>query len=361
MHKKKIKLKNNVLTYDEGESFKIRYGCQAFAIDDKDQKIRTILSLFNGSSNLSEVIQKLSGSISKDFILEVYDNFNEALLLEFSEQETSLSEYEQIRWSRNFDFFNTFLKDTQNKYAYQEKIKKAHVLLLGCGGLGSHILYELAAVGFINLTIVDFDKIELSNLNRQILYKESDIGSEKVFTAEKRIKEFSPHMNIKAFSQKLSSSKDIASLIEGHDLVICVADKPRTQIVPWLNEACIKKNVPFINGGLNHSVAVIYTVLPRKTGCVDCWKTSVDKYEADAKAILDYDIEQNIDFPSPAPAFSPLVSVLTGLFVCEAVKIVTHISEPSFTNKKMIFDFASAIIKEDEKWEKDNDCPSCAA
>ncbi len=217
MHKKKIKLKNNVLIYDEGESFKIRYGCQAFAIDDKDQRIRTISSLFNGRSNLSEVIQKLSGSISTDFILEVYDNFNEALLLEFSEQETSLSEYEQIRWSRNFDFFNTFLKDTQNKYTYQEKIKKAHVLLLECGGPGSHILYELAAVGFINLTIVDFDKIELSNLNRQILYKESDIGSEKVFTAEKRIKEFSPHMNIKAFSQKLSSSKDIASLIEGHN------------------------------------------------------------------------------------------------------------------------------------------------
>ncbi|THA46495.1 HesA/MoeB/ThiF family protein, partial [Histophilus somni] len=91
---------------------------------------------------------------------------------------------------------------------------------LGCGGLGSHILYELTAVGFLNITIVDFDKIELSNLNRQILYKESDIGKSKVKTACENIKKFSPISNILPIECKIHSKDDILKIIKDHDLVI---------------------------------------------------------------------------------------------------------------------------------------------
>ncbi len=357
----KIKLKDGVLIYDGAESFKIRFGNEAFSVEDEDKSIRNILSLFDGKYSIDGVIQLLSGKVPKEFILDVYKNFNEALLLEDSQHETCLLPYEQERWSRNFNFFASFIKCDQNKYHYQEKIKEAKVLLLGCGGLGSHILYELAAVGFTQLTIVDFDKIELSNLNRQILYKEIDIGSEKVFTAKKRIEEFSKDIRVEAISQKISSSEDVSNLINGHDLVICVADKPRTQIVPWLNEACVRKNTPFINGGLNHTVALIYSVIPHITGCTECWKSYVDQTNKDASSILDQDFGENIEFIHPAPAFSPLVSTLTGLFLCEAIKIITDISPPSFTNKKIVFNFANSTIKEEEAWEKKDDCKLCGS
>lgn len=81
----------------------------------------------------------------------------------------SLTLRDQQRFSRNIDFFGSMTQATENKFSYQEKLRDAKVCVLGCGGLGTHILFDLAATGVHHLTIVDFDKIELSNLNRQIL------------------------------------------------------------------------------------------------------------------------------------------------------------------------------------------------
>ncbi len=68
--------------------------------------------------------------------------------------------------------------------------------------------------------------------------------------------------------------EDVAAVIKGHDLVICVVDKPRNKIIYWLNEACVKENIPFITGGVDIRSTVFYMVIPGESGCVACWRKS---------------------------------------------------------------------------------------
>ncbi|MCQ9124709.1 HesA/MoeB/ThiF family protein [Rodentibacter caecimuris] len=354
----KIGLKDTVLKYDLESHIVLRFNSELIEIEDEDGDIKFLFSLLDGRFDEDEVCREF---------LKVYpcslDKFNEYMksLKEMSVidyiYENPFDEYKSIRWSRNFDFYEALSNFGHSKYEYQNKIFNAKVCLLGCGGLGSHILYELTAVGFLNLTIVDFDKIELSNLNRQILYKEIDIGKSKVKTAYENIKAFSPAANILAIETKIKSKDDILKIIRDHDLVICVADKPREKIIDWLNSACVEANVPYINGGLNLARCSFYSVIPNKTGCADCWRNSVlDTIQDD---ILSIDINDSVDYTKPAPALSALVSIAAGVMVSEAVKIITNICPPSLGNKLKVFDFLSCEIKTVEHWKIDKDCSIC--
>lgn len=353
----KIKLKDIVLKYSMDNKIILRYNSELIEIEDEEGDISYLFYLLNlvldESEIISRYIDKYQNSGNK--IYEYLNTLKDLSVIEYI-YECDFDDYTQTRWSRNFDFFSSLSRFGINKYECQKEIFNAKICLLGCGGLGSHILYELAATGFKNITIVDFDKIELSNLNRQILYKESDIGKSKVHTAHKNILDFNPNIKINSIEKQLTSEKDISTLIKGHHLVICVADKPRGKIIDWLNKACVKGNIPYINGGLNLARSSFYSVIPYITGCANCWLDSIKGIQKD---ILSVDISENYDYSSPAPAFSALVAITAGVMVSEAVRIITKIVEPSLTNKLKIYDFRDCEIKTVEKWERNNQCSVC--
>lgn len=124
----------------------------------------------------------------------------------------------------------------------------------------------------------------------------------------------------------------------------------------WLNIACINENIPFINGGLNLARASFYSVLPQKTGCVECWYNSIHSAQ---KQIIDTDIENEVDYQAPAPALSALVSVATGIMVSEAIKIITGICEPSLTNQLTVFEFLNSQTRVVEQWSMNSNCTVC--
>ncbi|OGT38470.1 MAG: hypothetical protein A3F11_05030 [Gammaproteobacteria bacterium RIFCSPHIGHO2_12_FULL_37_14] len=163
---------------------------------------------------------------------------------------TELTEYDTTRWSRNIEFFGAYCKANDNKYSYQEKLKNVRLAVLGLGGVGSNILYNLVAMGIHNIVAVDFDKVELSNLNRQIIYNESDIGQLKSEAAKNRISQFLS-ANIQFINKKMTNSEDIADVIAGQDIAISAIDHPREKIMDWVNMACVKHNIPFLCGSLD--------------------------------------------------------------------------------------------------------------
>src|SRR5205823_3718246 len=123
----------------------------------------------------------------------------------------------------------------------------------------------------------DFDRVELSNLNRQILYDESDIGNFKTDIAKHKMRKFSPNANFEFINKKISASHDIEKYIQGRDVLISVVDQPRESIVDWVNAACIKQNIPFLCGAFDWKWALYYSVIPGQTGCIECWKTTARK------------------------------------------------------------------------------------
>ncbi|MHB1949412.1 MAG: HesA/MoeB/ThiF family protein, partial [Gammaproteobacteria bacterium] len=265
--------------------------------------------------------------------------------------------YDTTRWSRNIEFFGAHCKANDNKYSYQEKLKSTKVVIFGLGGVGSNILYNLAAMGVCNIKAVDFDEVELSNLNRQIIYNESDIGILKSVAAKNRISEFLPNSNIDFINKKISSSADIEELISGQDIVICAIDQPREAIMDWFNTACIKYNIPFLCGALDSKIATYYTVFPKKTGCIECWKTNAKKTGFIFQNLIQQ--EAFISSSSPNVAIMPFISIISGLISNDFLKIVTGIAEPQSLGRLCSFDFISAQITISESWEKNPDCQVC--
>jgi molybdopterin/thiamine biosynthesis adenylyltransferase len=305
--------------------------------------------LFATYPNESSYLEDLLTVLDHEFLLEdVSLNFP-----------NNLSEYETLRWSRNIEFFGAYSYAKSNKYEQQEKLKSTKVTLLGLGGVGSHILYSLAALGIQNFRIVDFDKVELSNLNRQILYDEADIGQFKSIAAKNKILKFAPNANIEVFNKKISGINEIEEIIKDQDIVINAADQPRAKIIDWVNAACVKENVPFLCGALDSKWAICYTIIPGKTGCIECWKSG-----AKSTGLVFQDLIDKPGFVSavsPNVTIVPFVSIVSGLLVTELIKIVTNIAEPKSLGRLCAFDFDTVTLSEVEKWSKNPSCFLCSA
>lgn len=359
-----IKLKSTVLLYPPSailsKKFVLRYNSELIEIEDPDSSVSYLFDLLSHSRELTDVQAAFHARYPEVSFDEYINTVKELGLIEQLDIDThTLSENDKVRWSRNLEFFNTLIPFGENKYDVQNRIKNSQVCLLGCGGLGSHVLFELAALGVEKITITDFDTIELSNMNRQILYKNSDIGKEKVFTAKERITEFNPALQIRTNSLRISSAEQVKEIIAGHDLVICVADKPRNKMVKWLNESCCQLHIPFINGGLDQRRAQFYSVIPGVTGCVECWHSAVSD-DSIQKKIINTDIDIGKDYLAPAPALSALVSVATGVIMSEAIKILTGLQAPALGNKTKCYSFDDISILDSETWSLNPYCPCCS-
>src|SRR3990167_9353868 len=160
--------------YSNGKiSFFARPGV-AIEIDDQNKYVLTACQLLDGCRDIQDLKSSLSKIYPEDAenieeLLELLDS--EGLLEDVSTFDRGgLTEYDVERWSRNAEFFGAYCKSNENKFSHQKKIKNTKVTLLGLGGVGSSVLMNLAALGVKNIRIVDFDKVELSNLNRQVIY-----------------------------------------------------------------------------------------------------------------------------------------------------------------------------------------------
>lgn len=333
----------------------------AIEMEDISKFIASVCKLMDGTKNITQLEQTLLPLYPKETpylgdLLKVLDN--EYLLEDCSYNlSDKLTEYDVTRWSRNLEFFGAHCKAMDNKYTFQEKLKSIKVVIFGLGGVGSNILYNLTAMGVQNIRIVDFDTIELSNLNRQVIYNESDVGQLKSVVAKNRILEFSPNANIEVINKKISCSSDVEELLLGQDIVISAIDQPREKIMDWFNVACLKQNLPFLCGSIDSRLAIYYTIIPKKTGCIECWKSSIVK-----SSFMFQDIIQQEDFVpaiSPNVAIMPFMSIVSGLLASEFLKIVTGIIEPQSLGKLCAFDFVSSKTTILESWEKNPDCLWC--
>lgn len=149
----------------------------------------------------------------------------------------------------------------------QEKLKSSKVCIIGLGGLGSSIAYYLASAGVGSLGLIDQDIVELSNLNRQILHYEEDVGTVKTQSAIDKITKLNPDIGVEAHSIKLDSS-NIETLLSNYDFVVEASDNFETKFL--VNDTCCKLGIPFVIGGVYQFEGQMMTVLPGKTACYRC-------------------------------------------------------------------------------------------
>lgn len=149
----------------------------------------------------------------------------------------------------------------------QQKLSNASVLVVGAGGLGSPILLYLAAAGVGTIGIVDSDTVNLSNLNRQILYQTADIGQPKARVAKERLAALNPDVCVEEYSQQLDSSNATA-LFSAYSVVIDATDNYPTRYL--LSDAAVLSDKPLFIGAVSGLHGLVLTVIPHRTPCFRC-------------------------------------------------------------------------------------------
>ncbi len=149
----------------------------------------------------------------------------------------------------------------------QEKLKAARVFIAGCGGLGSAIAIYLTVAGVGNIRIVDHDTVAISNLNRQVLYWEEDIGRVKVDAAREKLVKLNSDVHLECIRETITED-NILELVSDCTAIIDAMDNLTTRFV--LNKAAIDKGVPFFHGAVRGLEGRAMTIIPGETACLKC-------------------------------------------------------------------------------------------
>lgn len=149
----------------------------------------------------------------------------------------------------------------------QGKLKDSHAVIVGVGGLGCASATYLAAAGVGHIAIVDFDIVELPDLNRQILYGEEDVGKKKVIAAKRKLSRLNSKLEITPVFAKITE-ENVLSLIDGARVVVDGLDNSATRLV--VNSACVKQKIPYIYGGVSRLRGMVTTIIPGQTPCLAC-------------------------------------------------------------------------------------------
>ena len=149
----------------------------------------------------------------------------------------------------------------------QEKLKRAKVFIAGAGGLGSPVSIYLTAAGVGHLRMVDHDRVDLTNLNQQVVHWTGDVGRRKVESAQEKLNKLNPNVTVEILSVTISE-ENASELISGFDLIVDAMDNLPTRYL--LNKTAIEHGIPFFHGAVNGFEGRAMTVIPGKTACLRC-------------------------------------------------------------------------------------------
>ena len=160
-----------------------------------------------------------------------------------------------------------------------EKIRSAKVCIVGAGGIGNPVITQLTAMGVGKIRIVDRDVIEVTNLHRQHLYTDDDIGRVKVEAAAERLRRLNPTVEIEPVPTSVTKYT-AGGLVKDFDIVIDALDSVDARYA--LNDACIKHNIPLIYAGAIGVTGSVCTILPNKSACLRCMFPELNEDEMPA-------------------------------------------------------------------------------
>lgn len=149
----------------------------------------------------------------------------------------------------------------------QKKLLASSVLVIGAGGLGSPALLYLAAAGTGKIGIADYDTVEISNLQRQILYSQKDLNTLKAEASVFRLSEMNSDVQIYQHTERIDQS-NILDIIKGYDFIIDGTDSQKMKFL--INDACVLANKPFSHAGAIEFSGQIMTIVPHKSSCLRC-------------------------------------------------------------------------------------------
>ncbi len=225
-------------------------------------------------------------------------------------------------------------------YDGQRRLRNARVCIVGLGGLGSPAAIQLAAIGVGHLRLVDYDVVELSNLQRQHLYTVSSVGYPKVEVAVKRLRELNPYIEIEPLPLALNVD-NAEDIIRHMDLVVDGLDRMSPRYA--LNRACVTLGIPYVFGAAIMTFGNVSTIIPGETACLECFQRNFEDDLLPTCAVVGV-------HPS-------ITNLIASIEVSEATRIILG-EKPRLANKLLHCDIWQMEFEEVEI-AKAEDCPVC--
>ena len=227
--------------------------------------------------------------------------------------------------------------------AAQEKFAASHALVVGAGGLGAPAAQFLAAAGVGTLTLCDADDVDLTNLQRQILYATQDVGSRKVDAAARRLSAVNPEIRIERVAQRVGAH-ELGPLVRAADVVLDCSDNFDTRHA--VNAACVRERTPLVSGAavrFDGQVAV-FDARDASAPCYHCLFGEGDELEETRCATMG--------------VFAPLVGIVGSIQAAEALKILAGVGQ-TLRGRFLIVDALDMRIRE-LAVPRDPSCPVCS-
>lgn len=219
----------------------------------------------------------------------------------------------------------------------QQRLAAARVLIVGAGGVGGPAALYLAAAGVGTITLVDDDAVSLSNLQRQILFSDADIGAPKVAAAAARLRQVNPHIRVEAHALRLTPD-NAADLVADHDLVIDGTDDFETRFA--VNAACVAAGRPLVSGALGRWTGQVAVFQGRP-----CYRCFVPESPPDAETCARVGV------------VGALTGVIGSMAALEAVKLITG-AGAALTGRLMLYDGLAGTSRT-VNIAADPECPAC--
>jgi molybdopterin/thiamine biosynthesis adenylyltransferase len=265
----------------------------------------------------------------------------------------ALSPTDLLRYDRQLHSFGDQACAASTATDMQLALRDATVAVLGAGGLGSWTMAGLACAGVGRIVAVDDDTIELSNLNRQVLYRMSDVGRRKVDVAAESLRALNPEIDFVPLARRVRGVEDVRFVAAGADFVVCTADWPVHEIGRWVNRACLELGVPHTSAGqFPPRVRIGPTFVPGRTACLECQECAVRR----GFPLYDELVAHRRKHAPVAATLGAPSGLIGSLLAMEVIHSITGISEPATLGRGLVFDLRD-FSSHWESVEPDPGCP----
>ena len=308
-------------------------------------EVTTLVSLLDGQRTTEELFAHLVESyptFTYDQYKQIIDTLSSEGLIVFDSSSKPITEDVRTIHDRQVQFWEEMTTQVYGTDKYQERVQNSRVAVFGLGGTGSWIGMGLALSGVKHITIVDCDTVEASNLHRQILFTQENIGQSKVDAATRALRRIKNDLEITAHSIRIDEHSDLQAIISNHDLVFNCMDEPDINTTSaWVASACYDLGIPHIVGGgyAGHFGLIGPTIIPGQTACWECYQANHKEEKLDLKPLTPWAPRRS------SASIAPIAAIVANIQLWDALRILSRVGSPTGINKTGEIDFMTLSIR----------------
>jgi bacteriocin biosynthesis cyclodehydratase domain-containing protein len=357
----RLKRSLEVFPASDGNLYLVRLGLgDDLVISEPTEGQRALVSMLSGEEfvNLDQAKRVFTAhDEDRSLASACIADLRGADVLEMTPYPSALDATTATRYDRQLIYFSELAEPEVGPEPIQTKLGQASVLLLGCGGLGSWVAAGLTCAGVGELVLVDNDRVELSNLNRQVLFSEAQIGRLKVDALAEVLAERNSAVNFAPVVARIDSLAAAHRLVSRQpDLVITTADWPPHQLLRWINTACVERSIPWIGAGqFPPRLRIGPFVIPGRSACYECLESATRANYPLYEELTNWRAERETTDSS----VGPISGVIGSLLATEALHYLSGATDPACLDRAAILDL-STMEMHHESIARDSNCAVCA-